>query len=1202
MSAKISCLLLVSVLLSTLPLHAQTASLVRDIAQDTPSLPVSSAPAGLLAFKGQVFYSAEEPSSGRELWVSDGEGRGTRLLADFCPGPCSSEPRTLGTTRTAVLGYEFIDHRYQQENHFLWRSDDTRAGTSLLPNADDPVSLFFDSDTGTDTAWLGDFIYFSGCNKGQGCGLWRSDGTAAGTQRFQNPNELGYNAFRLTSTGRRIFYLVGQTLWVTDGTVVGTHEIQDFPGYLSHPAAFGNRLLFVAPMDENGNELWVSDGTAAGTKVLTSFQAISPFEQTYWFKTLGGKAYFVADDVTHGAELWVTDGTATGTRRVTEMGYFNPFGHGDYPFDESGLRASDLELLGDRLVFWATDGVNGFKPWSTSGTPESTAPLCSSCSFSSPHAALVKVGTRLLFAAKDAQHGAELWATDGTAAGTTLPKDVCPGTCDGARSEPVPLLGAGFFAAVSSQGGGAELWASDGTPGGTRRFSVPGPAYDPYNSILSTLELAAIGSQVFFAAVDPGARYGVELWASDGTPGGTRIVADAAAGNGSSEIGNLTALGRDVVFTACSQYQQALWRSDGTAAGTVESPDLFWSCDTQLQPLSAAGVTFFTKPEYFDPDQLWRVSPDGTALQLTQLPDGGRIRGQVVLGDRLYFVVSVESHPTEIWRSDGTVQGTTRATTLPANLQNIGDLRVLGSEIWFSVYDSAESGGEIWRTDGTQGGTRKAVDFGNRYLSSALELTAIGGTVFFLGPDDDHNPQIWKTDGTQQGTAMVRDLDPEPFDPYTRAYPRELTALQGNLYFIAITADHVPGLWRTDGTAAGTVLLESFAVDPEDPYANEPYPTGLTAVGPWLVLFAQDGVHGRVLWHSDGTAAGTTVLRDLLPGDTSSGAPRFLKVGDRVLFSADDGVHGFEPWQSDGTAAGTRLVQDIAPEGASSRPDHFTLAGDRVFFAADDGLTGEELWVLPLSGPACQPSATALCLSGGRFRLEVSWRDFAGNTGGGHAAPLSADTGYFWFFDPANVETVVKVLDGRGVNGHFWVYYGALSNVEYTMTVTDTQTGLTRRYFNPAGQFASVGDSQGFGPLGAYEGLTVAAAGLPPKIATSAAAATGTCVPAAGRLCLNGGRFAVQASWKDFAGHTGAGRAVGLTGDTGYFWFFDAANVETVIKVLDGTAVNGHFWVYYGALSNVEYKLTVTDTLTGHVKTYMNPQGRFASVGDGAAF
>jgi len=76
--------------------------------------------------------------------------------------------------------------------------------------------------------------------------------------------------------------------------------------------------------------------------------------------------------------------------------------------------------------------------------------------------------------------------------------------------------------------------------------------------------------------------------------------------------------------------------------------------------------------------------------------------------------------------------------------------------------------------------------------------------------------------------------------------------------------------------------------------------------------------------------------------------------------------------------------------------------------------------------------------------------------------PLTGDTGYFWFFDDANVELVLKVLDGRGVNHHFWVFYGALSNVEYEITVTDTSTGEVRTYSNPAGEFGSVGDTEAF--------------------------------------------------------------------------------------------------------------------------------------------
>ncbi len=285
-----------------------------------------------------------------------------------------------------------------------------------------------------------------------------------------------------------------------------------------------------------------------------------------------------------------------------------------------------------------------------------------------------------------------------------------------------------------------------------------------------------------------------------------------------------------------------------------------------------------------------------------------------------------------------------------------------------------------------------------------------------------------------------------------------------------------------------------------------------------------------------------------------------------------------------------------------------TVAGDRLYFAADDGRSGTEPWSLPLAGAAgCQPSATNLCLNGGRFKVEATWRTPDGRTGAGQAVGLSADTGTFWFFAPANVEAVVKVLDGRSLNGHFWVFYGALSNVEYTLTVTDTQSGLVRHYFNPVGEFASVGDTQAFGPLGSYLTRRSAAPPRPapapaPRIAEQAGPPAPACQPSATRLCLNGGRFAVEATWKDFSGHTGSGQAVSLTGDTGTFWFFDPSNVEVILKVLDARAVNGKFWVFYGALSNVEYTLRVTDTATGKVRTYTNPAGRFASAGDSDAF
>jgi CARDB protein len=123
--------------------------------------------------------------------------------------------------------------------------------------------------------------------------------------------------------------------------------------------------------------------------------------------------------------------------------------------------------------------------------------------------------------------------------------------------------------------------------------------------------------------------------------------------------------------------------------------------------------------------------------------------------------------------------------------------------------------------------------------------------------------------------------------------------------------------------------------------------------------------------------------------------------------------------------------------------------------------------------------------------------------------------------------------------------------------------------------------------------------------------ASSVCTTDSATLCLNANRFRVSVAWVTLSGRTGDeqaaaasgnGQAVSLTGDTGYFWFFSANNVELVIKVVDGRAFNNFFWVFYGALSNVQYTITVTDTLTGTVKVYNNPQGNLASVADTAAF
>lgn len=118
----------------------------------------------------------------------------------------------------------------------------------------------------------------------------------------------------------------------------------------------------------------------------------------------------------------------------------------------------------------------------------------------------------------------------------------------------------------------------------------------------------------------------------------------------------------------------------------------------------------------------------------------------------------------------------------------------------------------------------------------------------------------------------------------------------------------------------------------------------------------------------------------------------------------------------------------------------------------------------PSQPGTCQPSSAMLCLSGNRFGVSVNWRDHSNNTGMGTAVPVNNGSGYFWFFTSSAIELVVKVLDGRAVNNKFWVFYGSLTDVEFTLTVQDMQTGRVKRYFNPSGQMASVGDTTALDP------------------------------------------------------------------------------------------------------------------------------------------
>ncbi len=240
-----------------------------------------------------------------------------------------------------------------------------------------------------------------------------------------------------------------------------------------------------------------------------------------------------------------------------------------------------------------------------------------------------------------------------------------------------------------------------------------------------------------------------------------------------------------------------------------------------------------------------------------------------------------------------------------------------------------------------------------------------------------------------------------------------------------------------------------------------------------------------------------------------------------------------------------------------------------------------------------------VCLADRRFEIRANWQTPDGQSGEGVGTAITTDTGDFYFFGPSNLEVLVKVIDGCAYNGHYWVFAGGLTNVKTSLTVTDTATGLVRTYANPQGKaFQPIQDVQAFASCPASPKPPMPAA-LPSWNPAGTSSVTGSPCPG---FCLGNGRFSVAAVWAA-QGHHGTAAPIPLTADTGALWFFAPANVETIVKVVDGCAINGHFWVFAAGLTNVAVDLTVTDLQSGVARTYHNPAGKaFQPVQDVAAF
>ncbi|MDA8016607.1 MAG: PQQ-dependent sugar dehydrogenase [Thermoanaerobaculia bacterium] len=229
---------------------------------------------------------------------------------------------------------------------------------------------------------------------------------------------------------------------------------------------------------------------------------------------------------------------------------------------------------------------------------------------------------------------------------------------------------------------------------------------------------------------------------------------------------------------------------------------------------------------------------------------------------------------------------------------------------------------------------------------------------------------------------------------------------------------------------------------------------------------------------------------------------------------------------------------------------------------------------------------TDLELWDGRFTVRVTFTDGLSGPRTAQVSSARHRSAVLHFFHPTNPELMVKILDGREINGHFWFLYGAITTLAVELELEDRVTGVTRTYRKAEGWPQGAADVAAF-PDSSSTGTGVAAQIRPPTFAPTpmSAPTSGRCVPDASTLCFQAGRFRVTGSWR-LDGSTSIARVAPGSDRSGYLWFFDPDNPEVLIKILDGRPINDSFWVMFGSATHLPFRLVVTDLETGIAKSF----------------
>lgn len=180
-----------------------------------------------------------------------------------------------------------------------------------------------------------------------------------------------------------------------------------------------------------------------------------------------------------------------------------------------------------------------------------------------------------------------------------------------------------------------------------------------------------------------------------------------------------------------------------------------------------------------------------------------------------------------------------------------------------------------------------------------------------------------------------------PLNSTHSIHPKGFYTYNGKMYFNANVGPYGEELWATDGTVAGTNMVKDILEKPNT-YNYGSYPGDFIELNGKMIFAADDG-RGRELWISDGTNAGTQLLKEIYPGTGPSNPGYFIKLGNKLIFNAQEPGTGIELWVTDGTAAGTQMLKDIKPGTSSSYPYGHILFNGRIYFGADNG-SSTALW------------------------------------------------------------------------------------------------------------------------------------------------------------------------------------------------------------------------------------------------------------------